>query len=100
MHAEEGEKNEMGKTTKTLQIALGSVVAAGLMGSAAEAAKPKWEGHEKCYGVAKKGMNDCGTSHHDCGGMAKADNAPDEWIYLPKGTCEKLAGGNTSPKKM
>jgi len=88
------------RSKKTLQLALGGVVAAGLMTSGASAhAKPEWKGHEKCYGVAKKGMNDCGTSHHKCGGMAKADNEPDEWIYLPKGTCEKLAGGSTSPKK-
>jgi uncharacterized membrane protein len=48
--------------------------------------------------VAKKGMNDCGTATHKCGGMSTADDAADEWIYLPKGTCEKNAGGSTSPK--
>lgn len=85
---------------QTLRLALSGVVAAGLVTIAADsqAAKPKWEGHEKCYGVAKKGMNDCGTSQHNCGGMSTQDDAPDEWIYLPKGTCEKIAGGSTSPK--
>jgi uncharacterized membrane protein len=90
----------MRKGSKTLQLALGGVVAAGLMASGAEAhAKPTWEGHEKCFGVAKKGMNDCGTSNHKCGGKATADNEPDEWIYLPKGTCEKIAGGSLEAKK-
>jgi uncharacterized membrane protein len=89
---------QKGKTT--LQVALGGVLAAGLMSGAANAhAKPTWEGHEKCYGVAKKGMNDCGTASHKCGGKAVVDDGPDEWIYLPKGTCEKIAGGSLTPKK-
>jgi len=94
-------KSGIGSTSKrALQLALGGVLAAGLVGSAATAhAKPKWEGHEKCYGVAKTGMNDCGTSAHKCGGMAKTDGDPEEWIYVPKGTCEKIAGGSTEPKK-
>ena len=33
------------------------------------------------------------------GGMAKTDGDPEEWIYVPKGTCEKIAGGSTEPKK-
>lgn len=85
----------MTKTKKTLQLALGGVVAAGLVGATSPAeAKPKWDGHEKCYGVAKKGQNDCGTSQHACGGKAEKDNDSTEWIYLPKGTCEKIAGGS------
>ena len=51
---------------------------------------------EKCYGVAKAGQNDCGTARHTCAGKATKDNAPDEWKYVPKGTCEQL-GGRTRP---
>lgn len=53
---------------------------------------------EKCYGVAKAGQNDCGAADgsHSCSGQAKTDNAPVEWKYVPKGTCEK-AGGKTTP---
>lgn len=54
------------------------------------------EEQEKCYGVAKAGQNDCGTAKHSCSGQAKADNEPDEWKMVPKGTCEK-AGGKTKP---
>ena len=89
----------MKNSKRALGITLGGIVAAGLVGGAAHAAKPKWEGHEKCYGVAKKGMNDCGNASHGCGGKAAVDNAPDEWLYLPKGTCEKLGGGSLEPKK-
>ena len=56
---------------------------------------------EKCYGVAKAGKNDCGnvSGTHGCAGQSKADNAWDEWVYLPTGTCDKLAGGTTTPAK-
>ncbi len=51
---------------------------------------------ERCYGIAKAGQNDCGTAQHTCAGKAKKDNAPDDWKYVPKGTCEKV-GGKTKP---
>ncbi len=48
---------------------------------------------ERCYGVAKAGKNDCATSSSVCSGSAKQDNQKDAWIYVPKGTCLKVAGG-------
>lgn len=56
------------------------------------------EGKEKCYGVAKKGQNDCGTSKHACTGEAAADNLPEEWKYVAKGTCEQVGGKLTAMK--
>ena len=53
---------------------------------------------EKCYGIAKAGSNDCGTAAHTCAGQAKKDNAPDEWKYVAKGTCEKIGGRKDPPK--
>ena len=50
------------------------------------------DGKEKCYGVAKKGQNDCGTAKHSCSGEAAADNLPEEWKYVAKGTCEQVGG--------
>jgi len=49
---------------------------------------------EKCYGVAKAGENDCAsaTNTHMCHAKAKADNLPEEWKYVAKGTCEKIGG--------
>ena len=79
-----------------LHVAIAALLAAGL----AAAAQPKHpeqpSGTEKCYGVAKTGQNDCGTAKHDCGTLAKTDNDPTEWKYVPKGTCEKI-GGKTAP---
>lgn len=58
--------------------------------AAAEEAAPA---REKCMGIAKTGMNDCGTSLHSCAGQATVDNDPEEWVYVPAGTCEKIVGG-------
>jgi uncharacterized membrane protein len=57
------------------------------------AAEAGASGNEKCQGIAKAGLNDCGTSQHSCAGQAKVDRDPEEWIYLPAGTCEKISGG-------
>ena len=53
---------------------------------------------EKCYGIAKAGMNDCQTATHSCAGTSTADMAGDSWIYVPGGTCSKIAGGSMAPK--
>ena len=81
----------MGQST-LIKTALTGAMAAGLiaMSGAAVAAKPAME---KCTGVAAAGKNDCGTSSHACAGMAKVDSDKEEWVYVPVGTCEKLAGG-------
>ncbi|EOU2464719.1 DUF2282 domain-containing protein [Vibrio navarrensis] len=50
---------------------------------------------EKCYGVAKAGKNDCATKTSSCAGTAKQDNQKDAFVVLPKGLCDKLAGGGT-----
>jgi uncharacterized membrane protein len=78
---------------KLLTSAVAGLVALGLAQPAAAQGKDE---REKCYGIAKAGQNDCGTAAHTCAGQAKKDNAPDEWKYVPKGTCEK-AGGKTKP---
>ncbi len=78
-----------------LAAALATVCAAG----SAVAAEPAEK--EKCYGVAKAGQNDCGSSDgaHGCASMAKTDNAPTEWKWVAKGSCEKLGGKTTPPAK-
>lgn len=89
----------MNKMSKS--IAISSALAAGVLmatSNSALAAKPAME---KCYGIVKAGKNDCaiksqGTS---CAGSAKQDNIHDAWIYLPQGSCEKIAGGNLKPQE-
>jgi uncharacterized membrane protein len=43
--------------------------------------------------VAKAGKNDCAGPGHVCAGLAKTDADPDEYVNLPKGTCEHIVGG-------
>lgn len=54
---------------------------------------------ERCYGAAKAGKNDCSTATSACAGTAKKDNQKDAWVYMPKGTCDKIAGASTVAKK-
>ena len=81
-----------------IQAAVAGIVAMGFA-SLVAAQSAKTTETEKCYGVAKAGQNDCGTAKHSCGGLAKTDNDPAEWKYVAKGTCEKMGGKLTAPKK-
>lgn len=56
---------------------------------------------EKCAGIALAGKNDCGAldGSHSCAGQAAADNSPNEWVYVPEGTCEKITGGRVAATK-
>jgi uncharacterized membrane protein len=49
--------------------------------------------HERCYGIANSGHNDCGTSQHACAGRATREAAAEEWLSLPAGTCARIVGG-------
>ncbi len=51
---------------------------------------------EKCAGIVKAGKNDCGTSKSSCAGTIKADRDAEAWILVPKGTCERIAGGTVT----
>ena len=85
------------QNSKTLvNGALASVFALGLGADNAMAGKPRME---KCAGIVKAGMNDCGTSKHSCAGQVKKKGAPDECIYLPVGTCKKIVGGKIKSAK-
>jgi uncharacterized membrane protein len=53
---------------------------------------------EQCYGVAKAGKNDCKAGSHDCAGKSTVDNDPQSFITVPKGTCDKIAGGSVQPQ--
>jgi uncharacterized membrane protein len=80
-----------------IRSAVAGLIALGLgaAGSSALAAKGD---NEKCAGIVKAGKNDCGTAGHSCAGQAKTDGAADDWIYVPKGTCEKIVGGKLVTK--
>jgi uncharacterized membrane protein len=60
---------------------------------------------EQCAGIVKAGKNDCATTANACHGHAETDATPLAWIYVPKGTCERLVGAHVvklvepTPKK-
>ncbi|HEU5191596.1 MAG TPA: DUF2282 domain-containing protein [Methylomirabilota bacterium] len=91
----------MNKTSKAAVI---SAVAAALslpyfsLAQAGPAPVPKFES-EKCYGVAKAGKNDCQTANTSCAGTSRKDNQGDAWIYMPKGSCDKIVGGSLQAKR-
>lgn len=77
---------------KMMSIAIGSLIALGLTGHANAAEEKKME---QCFGIAKAGMNDCSSnkSAHSCAGQATRNNDPEDFVAVPKGTCNKIAGG-------
>lgn len=79
--------------TKSAVAATGAVAFAMTMVAGDAVAGDKKGKKEKCFGIVAKGMNDCGTSAHSCAGQAKVDSHPEEWVYVPAGLCEKIAGG-------
>lgn len=87
-------------TTKTalLAAAIGSLV--GLTGLAHAADDAKKPATEKCYGVAKAGKNDCAHAGgaHACSGQSTKDGDTQEYVNVPKGTCEKLVNGSLTAK--
>ena len=48
---------------------------------------------ERCYGIARAGANDCANAVHSCAKQATADTDQREWIAVPRGTCQRIAGG-------
>jgi uncharacterized membrane protein len=82
---------------KLVKSAIASVLAAAAANAiAAPVTAITDQNLEKCYGVAKAGQNDCQTSTHSCAGTVMKDRQLDAFVLVPKGTCEKLAGGTTS----
>jgi uncharacterized membrane protein len=80
--------------------AVAGLLAAGL-GAAAQAGpapEPKFAA-EKCFAIAKAGKNDCQTAASACAGTSKKDNQADAWIYVPKGTCDKIVGASATKAK-
>ncbi len=82
-----------------LSAAMGSLLVLGLASGNANAADKKMD-MEKCFGVAKAGKNDCSSnkSAHSCAGQATKNNDAQDFVAVPKGTCEKLAGGMAEGK--
>jgi len=84
------------KSKKLTNAVMLAVLSTGLAvtSTSASAASHNKKNVEKCYGIAKAKMNDCGTNQHACAGQAKKDSDPHEWIYVLKGNCKRIVGGS------
>ncbi len=81
---------------------LAAMTAAGcLVAGSASAVPPQPDQWEKCAGIAKAGKNDCGAldGSHACAGQAQVDADPNEWVYVPEGTCTKIVNGKVAAVK-
>lgn len=88
----------MSNSDQLVRGAIAGLLALGLAAGSSQALAQKAD-NEKCAGIAKAGKNDCGTSTTSCSGSIKVDGHKEAWILVPKGTCDKIAGGvvTTSP---
>lgn len=60
--------------------------------------KPTWK-YEKCYGIAAAAHNDCFFAGNSCAGTVSRDRDPAAWVYVPKGSCERIVGGSLEPPR-
>ena len=79
--------------TTILRLALSGAFALSAAASAATQSTGSGA-KEQCAGIVKAGKNDCATSTNDCHSHATVDSSPEAWIYVPKGTCDKIVGGH------
>ncbi len=87
----------MTKATKLATLIAATGAIAGTLALTAPATQAAGA-MEKCYGVAAAGKNDCATASSSCAGTSKMDNQGDAFVAVPKGLCDKLAGGSLTPK--
>lgn len=90
----------MKPSTKTILCA--TLLSTMIYGSAnAENDSVQKNAVEKCYGVAKAGKNDCAAKDgsNSCAGRSTKDSDPSQWVYVPKGLCDKLVGGTKEQPK-
>lgn len=89
----------MKTNSSMLALTITGLVTLGAAQVMAAEGKMAMDDTEKCYGVAKAGMNDCATAAHQCAGHSTMAGKG-EWVKLPKGTCARLVGGSLDAPKM
>jgi uncharacterized membrane protein len=84
----------MQKSNLAVTAAITGLMALGASALTATPAAAAETEMEKCYGVVKAGQNDCATKANSCAGTVKEDAKKDAFIVVPKGLCDRLAGGS------
>ena len=88
----------MSKQATLVSASIAALVTLGLGPLASTGALAAKGDMEKCAGIVKAGKNDCGTSKGACAGTVSADRDSEAWIFVPKGTCARIAGGMVTDK--
>ena len=79
-----------------IAAAFASVLTPAVLSAQKPAPPPSFKA-EKCYGIAKAGLNDCAARGvHSCAGTSKLDNDPSSWVYVPAGYCDRITGAKLS----
>ena len=82
--------------TRVLTTLIGTAMGAALLVACSESGGDEKKmaasaGKEKCFGVSKRGKNDCaagpGTT---CAGTSTINYQGNAWTYVKKGTCTKI----------
>ena len=84
---------------KIVNAIMVSILSAGVVTNTTAAMSGDHKNDEKCYGIVKAKMNDCGTPQHSCAGQASKNSDPQEWIYVTKGNCTRIVDGNLTSEK-
>jgi len=85
--------------SRLVASAVAAVLAAPTLVDANPSAPKPAFAAEKCYGINVRGRNDCAApGAHACAGESQLANDPQSWIWVPVGTCAKIAGASPSPK--
>lgn len=87
------------KTKKIMTVVMATVLSTGIAAVSTQAVAKSKCPVEKCYGIAKKLKNECGTPKHACAAQAKTNNDPNDWIMVMKGNCDMITGGSLTPPK-
>ena len=83
----------MSKHDSLVRLAIPALIAIAGFGAANANDQASDPNMEQCAGIVKAGKNDCATSTNACHGHVTTDSDPEAWIYVPKGTCDRLVGG-------
>jgi len=84
----------MSRHDSLLHLAIPALIAIAGFNSASASDQSTDPNMEQCAGVVKAGKNDCATSSNACHGHVTSDSNPEAWVYVPKGTCDRLVGGH------
>ncbi|HEY2344703.1 MAG TPA: DUF2282 domain-containing protein [Xanthomonadaceae bacterium] len=84
------------KTRDAVNAGVILAVAGGMLGAVAMSLRhgpTEQIERERCYGISRAGANDCANAVHSCARQSTTGSDMREWVYVPRGTCLRIAAG-------